>query len=299
MNRRKEKILIQSLVGVHQIDFYIKCLNSLLDFCQDPIKLLLHSDGSLSTKDKEKILTNLGEENILFSNPTIFKENTMDQLKGRPNCLKIRQNSIWGIEFFDPLFAQTDERYSYYIDADILFKKPFEGLFDKKIIEEGAVFLSDSQWDAYSLRPWQFFGLGKKPKIVRGITTGLVCWDKSVIDWDYLEWFLGKTQYHKIPEWVLPTAQSGLASLCNAKRVTNLQILNMYPNAEINYETFGLHLLGSYRKNWLAKIDKQNFSESINAETISARFENCLIQNPVGYSLNQAKRWVNTRLDRW
>ena len=125
----------------------------------------------------------------------------MDQLKVRPNCLKIRQNSIWGIEFFDPLFAQTDERYSYYIDADILFKKPFEGLFDKKIIEEGAVFLSDSQWDAYSLRPWQFFGLGKSQKLY-SITTGLVCWDKSVIDWDYLEWFLGKTQYHQIPEWV-------------------------------------------------------------------------------------------------
>ena len=42
-------------------------------FLQDPIKLLLHSDGSLSTKDKEKILTNLGEDNILFSNPTISK----------------------------------------------------------------------------------------------------------------------------------------------------------------------------------------------------------------------------------
>ena len=35
-------------------------------------------------------------------------------------------------------------------------------------------------------------GLGKKPEVVKGITTGLVFWDKRAIDWDYLEWFLGE-----------------------------------------------------------------------------------------------------------
>jgi hypothetical protein len=33
-----------------------------------------------------------------------------------------------------------------------------------------------------------------KPQAVKGITTGLVFWDKTAIDWDYLEWFLGEHQ---------------------------------------------------------------------------------------------------------
>ena len=47
----------------------------------------------------------------------------------------------------------------------------------------------------------------KKPQAVQGITTGLVFWDKTAIDWDYLEWFLGEHRLHQIPEWIMPTAQ--------------------------------------------------------------------------------------------
>ena len=91
--------------------------------------------------------------------------------------------------------------------------------------------------------------------VVKGITTALVCWDKSAIDWDFLEWFLGQVRYHKIPEWVMPTAQAALAAQCDAKTVQPSQIVNMYPNAEITKNTFGLHLLGSYREKWLSNLE--------------------------------------------
>ena len=42
-----------------------------------------------------------------------------------------RKDSIWGIEFFDPIFAFPDQQVSFYIDADILFLRPFKGLFDR------------------------------------------------------------------------------------------------------------------------------------------------------------------------
>ena len=221
----------------------------------------------------------------------------MDQLAGKPNCQNFRSNSIWGIEFFDPLFSNLDDNISFYIDADILFIRPFEGLFERSQVSNGAIFLRDKQWDAYSLRPWQMLGFSPKTQFVKGITTALVCWDKTVIDWDYLEWFLGQVNLHKIPDWVMPTAQAGLATRCKAKTVHPFQLLNMYPNAKIQNHTFGLHLLGSYRKNWLAKLENLNFSKG--DSVIGTKFQKCENQSFVNYFIKQKIRWMNTRLNCW
>jgi hypothetical protein len=32
---------------------------------------------------------------------------------------------------------------------------------------------------------------------------------------------------------------------------------------------------------------------------ISPRFESCVKQTPLGYGINQTKRWFNTRLNLW
>ena len=85
----------------------------------------------------------------------------LDCLQGRPNCQKFRKDSIWGIEFFDPIFAFPEDPISFYLDADILFLRPFSGLFDRNQVKGGAIFLKDTQWDAYCFRPWQML-TGKK-----------------------------------------------------------------------------------------------------------------------------------------
>ena len=292
-------LVVQSLIGKKQVDFYIRCLNSLLENCQEQIELLLHSDGSLTEEDQFHMLSKFEHKKVSFSKTKDSAQKTLDQLRGRPNCQKFRKESIWGMEFFDPLFANTDDSHSFYIDADILFRKPFKGLFDREVVKGGAIFLRDIQWDAYAIRPWHLFSWKRKLKIVHGITTALVCWDKRVIDWDYLEWFLGLTSCHKIPEWVMPTAQAGLAVHCNSKAASSDHILNMYPNAKIKDETFGFHLLGSFRKQWLPKMDQYIPSGKLNLSPLEVRFENCKVQTAIGYGINQARRWVNTRLNKW
>ena len=139
----------------------------------------------------------------------------------------------------------------------------------------------------------------KKPQAVKGITTGLVFWDKASIDWDYLEWFLGENHLHKIPEWIMPTAQAGLANRCEAKTICPRQIPNLYPNAQIHEDTFGVHLLGSYRKKWMEKLEAREYNQIENLSTIAPSFEECVSQNIIGYSLRQIRRWKNTRLNLW
>jgi hypothetical protein len=139
----------------------------------------------------------------------------------------------------------------------------------------------------------------KKLQTVKGITTGLVFWDKTAIDWDYLEWFLGEHRLHKIPEWIMPTAQAGLAKLCEARTISPKHLPNLYPNARIHEDTFGVHLLGSYRKQWMEKIEAKENNHGGNSPTIAPSFERCVSQNIFGYSLRQLRRWKNTRLNLW
>ena len=291
-------IIVQSLIGRISLPFYLRCLQSLLEHCEEKINLLIHEDGSLQENDREQARRQLGE-NTNFFDPAETKERTLDQLSGHPHCQAIRKDSLWGIEFFDPLFSNPNDPISYYVDADILFVRPFTGLFDSSVVKDGAVFLRDTQWDAYSLRPWQLFGSGMRPAIVEGITTALVCWDKGAIDWDYLEWFLGQTKFHCIPEWVLPTAQAGLARRCKAKVVAPFQLTNLYPNASIDKETFGVHLLGSYRDEWRPKVESYSKEIPIDQSPTQASFEPCQSRGAFAYATNQVKRWINTRLDRW
>ena len=294
-----KKIIVQSLIGGNQLPFYLNCLKSLLAFCQDRIELQLHTDGSLSQKEKDFIHAQLTGTIVTISEPSENKSRVLDCLHGRPNCQKFRKNSIWGIEFFDPIYAFPEDPISFYLDADILFLRPFSRLFDRNQVKGGAVFLKDTQWDAYSFRPWQMLAGKKRPQVVEGITTGLVFWDKASIDWDYLEWFLGENRLHRIPEWIMPTVQAGLAHRCEAKTICPRQITNLYPNAQIHVDTFGVHLLGSYRKEWMQKLEAKEKNQTEKLPTLTPYFERCEGQNIFGYSLRQIRRWKNTRLDLW
>ena len=299
MSSDQSPLLVQSLIGRKNLPFYLECLDSLTRFCHERINLLLHTDGSLNKEQMEFALNHFDDQPVQFHNPKEAKQVTLDNLEGHPHCQKFRQNSLWGIEFFDPLFVRPDDPISYYVDADILFLRPFSGLFESKEVEGGALFLRDIQWDAYCLRPWHLFGFGMHPVIVKGITTALVCWDKRAIDWDYLEWFLSQNKFHRIPEWVMPTAQAGLAKRCQARVVSPTQLPNLYPNASIDKETFGVHLLGSYRDEWRPKVESYAKEIPSDQSPVQASFEPCQSRGAFAYGINQAKRWVNTRLNQW
>jgi len=294
-----DKTIVQSLIGGSQLPFYLRCLKSLVTFCQDRIELQLHSDGSLSQEDKDSILDRLDGTRVTITDSMENRNLVLDCLQARPNCQRVRKDSIWGIEFFDPIFAFPEDPISFYLDADILFLRAFSGLFDRNQVKGGAVFLKDTQWDAYCYRPWQILTNKKRPQVVKGITTGLVFWDKTAIDWDYLEWFLGEHQLHQIPEWIMPTAQAGLAHRCDAKTISPRHITNLYPNAQVHNDTFGVHLLGSYRKQWMEKLEARENNNVENLQTIAPSFERCISQNVFGYSLRQMRRWKNTRLNLW
>ena len=140
-----KKIIVQSLIGGSQLPFYLRCLKSLVTFCQDSIDLHLHTDGTLSPKEKDFIQRELTGTTVTITDSSENSSRVLDYLVGRPNCQKFRKDSIWGIEFFDPIYTFPEDPISFYLDADILFFRPFSRLFDRNQVKGGAIFLKDTQ----------------------------------------------------------------------------------------------------------------------------------------------------------
>ena len=122
--QENKKIVVQSLIGGRQLPFYLRCLKSLIVYCQDHIDLQIHTDDTLSQKEKDSIHAELTGTMVTITDSSENSSRILDCLDGRPNCQKFRRDSIWGIEFFDPIYAFPNDQISFYLDADILSFAP-------------------------------------------------------------------------------------------------------------------------------------------------------------------------------
>ena len=96
-----------------QLPFYLDCLKSLIAFCRERIRLQLHTDGTLSQENKDFIHKKLDGTIITITDSSENSSQALMVCKVRPNCQKFRKDSIWGIEFFDPIFAFPDDPITF------------------------------------------------------------------------------------------------------------------------------------------------------------------------------------------
>lgn len=151
-NERKSssEISVRVLICHRDVSLGIHCLSSLLRFCADPIKIILHDDGSL-TKDDVKRL-----EDGLPNATLVGKEEADDfigtKLAHYPRCSAFRARSPTGQKMFDiPLMTKGDIAIC---DTDVLFLRPFRGVFTWPDSSADMLFLQDTT-DSYCIKPWE------------------------------------------------------------------------------------------------------------------------------------------------
>ena len=83
-----------------------------------------------------------------------------------------------------PLLASGDLAYC---DSDVLFLKPFKGLFSWPDEKCSAIFMQDIQ-DAYSLRPWHVYPIGGI-RLPQKLNAGPFLFRTSEYDLDFVERF--------------------------------------------------------------------------------------------------------------
>lgn len=282
---------LRTLLCHRDVDLAIHCLNTAMHLSADPVHVVIHEDGSLTPEDREKLSRDLPGSRILDRHTA--DELMAQRLAGYPNARAFREGSVWGLKLLDVVLAEPG--LCFYLDSDIRFFRPFRGLFVDAATAGRCVFLRDTVWQAYSIRPWHLLDR-RGLRVASGINTGLTLCDPQVFDLGFVDWFLGQLDWRVIPAWTEPTCWAALALRADGQAVDPKQVTNLYPSARVTEQTLGAHFLSAYRSQWQDLLDEPVRRAKGSPATL--RVEPLRPLTAAGLSINQIKRKVQNTLLR-
>jgi len=240
------KRIVRTLIGHNQVEVGLRCLPSLIHFSSEPVKLLLHDDGTLTDDDCEKLIARLSGADILSRDEA--DATVVPLLKRHPKCRAYRQRHPLALKLIDMPLIQSEELA--YCDSDVLFLKPHMGLFSMPEPKTAAIFMQDIQ-DAYSLRPWHIYPMGKV-RVPRRVNAGLILFKSSAYDLDFVEWMLNREQlsevFQKRPHWIEQTCWAALGWRVGCRVWSERQIIIATPSMkDFSDETVAIHFVAACR----------------------------------------------------
>ena len=237
---------VRTLIGHQQIDVGLRCLSSLIRLSSEPIRLHIHDDGTLTPADIERLLADL-PGSVIISRPE-GDAFVLPLLKRYPRCRTYREQQVLALKLIDMALMESNELA--YCDSDVFFLKPYKGLFAWPNEQTGAMFMQDIQ-DAYSLRPWHLYPVGKV-RIPRRTNSGLIFFRRSAYDLDFIERLLGRAElsevFQKRPHWIEQTcwAALGWRAGCYLWSADQLLIATQAMTG-LSDETVGIHFVAAAR----------------------------------------------------
>lgn len=193
-------IEVAVLLGSAHVEMALACLGSLGAYSLEPLGLRVHDDGSLTAGDRERLEERLGE--VRFVSRAEADDRLAAVLARRPALARFRAANPLGLKLIDaPLLADSGELF--YCDSDVLFLRPFRGLFRWPSPAAGAVFMRDVQ-NAYSVRSWHFL-LHRRLRLPARVNTGIVSFRADRYDLELVEWYLSRHGFQLAPVWAEQT----------------------------------------------------------------------------------------------
>lgn len=235
--------IVASLLGSAQVEMAIACLGSLLASSHEPLALRLHEDGTLGPRERVRLAATLREPEIISRAEA--DERTAPWLANRPALAARRRRHPLFLKLVDLVALSGAEESVAYVDADVLFQRPFTELFAELPPDQGAVFMADIQ-NAYSVRSWHLL---REPrlKLPARLNSGVLQFRTNAFDPDLLEWFAGKTEYHFSPPWIEQTAWALLAHRAGCWLYDSRQITIPSPAGPLPTDAVALHFVGPVR----------------------------------------------------
>jgi hypothetical protein len=253
----RNPIVVRTLLGLRSFAESLQCLGSLLACAADPIRLIIHEDGTLANEHRDQ-LRGLGPQIQLL--PRSEADALVSaRLRRHPRCRAARSSSPLFLKLFDvPLLAGTRLAYC---DSDVLFIHPFAEVFSPPVPPAAPLAFMTDATHAFAVRPWRAWPAG--PVRLGGwVNTGLIVGDGTVLDLDYLEWLLGILEpdkaYARRPYWAEQTcwaaiaARSGFA-LFDSRRL----VLADAALSRLSAQTVAIHFISTYRDRLAAFQDRQ------------------------------------------
>ena len=274
---------LRTLLCHRDVDLAIHCLDTAMRLSADPVQVVIHEDGSLTPEDREKLAKGLPGSRIF--DRQVADKLMAERLLSYPNARAFREGSVWGMKLLDVVLAEPG--LCFYLDSDIRFFRPFRNLFVEASTRSRCVFLRDTVWQAYSIRPWHLLDQ-RGLRLASGINTGLTLCDPQVFDLGFVDWFLGQLDWRVIPAWTEPTCWAALALRAGGQAIDPKQVTNLYPSAKVTEQTLGAHFLSAYRSQWQPLLDQP--VRSTIARPADLRFQPLRALTAAGLAINQFKR---------
>lgn len=171
------------------------CLDSMQRLCSTRLEFRIHDDGSLTQTDCERLRQSIAIHEIVHREEADDRAHSIWQ--GHPRALRWREGFPLALKVMDAV-AFCDDDCMRYVDSDVLFLRPFHNpLALPNDAAVNALFMRDRE-NSYSMRSWQKL-LSPSVKLPDRVNSGLMVIRKSHVDYDFVEWFLGRMRHLAIP----------------------------------------------------------------------------------------------------
>lgn len=273
---------ITSLLGHAQVEMALACLGSLRRYSREPLHLRLHDDGTLTPADLERMASALGEPAVVRREGV--NERMHEMLRSYPAARRYREQHPLALKLLDAALL-SGEPVLRYCDADVLFRRPFEGLFALPP-SAGVSFMADSQ-NAYSLRSWHLL---RHPRLrpPQRINTGIFTFDLAHFDLDFLEWYLARPEMRFAPVWVEQTAWALLAGRAGACWIDPAQAQIPRADGAFEGDPVALHFVSPVRGQ--LKLALATASDRGREEAAEIRFQAAPRCYPWHLAVTEARR---------
>lgn len=217
--------------------FAVPCLESLLRCSRDPIVLRVHDDGTLTAGDRAELAERLGAAVVTREHADDVVE---PLLRPYPRLTAFRRRNPLALKLVDVALLGDDP--IRFCDADILFRRPFTGLFRAEV--PGPLFMRDRQ-HAYAVKPWHVLP-GRNLRLLGHVNSGIVIVPRALFDADRLEAFLARAPL--APEvWVEQTAWAMLAATRAGARLLDGDQFAIAPRGVDDEHAVAVHFVSPAR----------------------------------------------------
>src|ERR1700678_3238216 len=148
-------MLVHTLACESHLWFAAPCLRSLIAFCDEPVQLVIHDDGSL-TQASADLLGAAFPDSIFVSRRAADAE-MADALARFPHMAEARTHLPHVLKLSDVALIRREGPTVCYVDTDVLFRRRFRGLFSDQ--SASGAFLMDSG-NSFGATPTDFWPFG-------------------------------------------------------------------------------------------------------------------------------------------
>jgi hypothetical protein len=251
-----------------------ECLTSFLANSRQPLELVIHDDGSLTAEDFAVLKELPGGVEIISKQQA--NETMAEIVRPYPNLRKYRDTDFWGIKLLDCVHFGGKEVFCY-CDTDILFYRPFQGLFDLDSHGADFLFMLDA-WCAYSVNV-KDRSIFRDRKCVHNANGGLLCMRRSLYDLAFLDDLFGDRRLHGWTDHREQTAWGFLAARGKARTYDKSQFPMVQKKTRYSPRWVGAHFFspGRFRMTDL----KAHAAAGLESVSVSTRPATML--TPTGY----------------